>query len=70
MAASIELLSVLHAAKVLDCSDDMVYDLIARGDLRAVDIAPSGSLRPKTRIRSDDLDDYINRKTRTAKAAS
>jgi hypothetical protein len=41
-----------------------VYRQIARGDLRAVDIASPGAGRTKTRIRSDDLADYINRKTR------
>jgi len=41
-----------------------VYRLIAAGELRAVDIATPGAGRSKTRVRSDDLADYIDRKTR------
>jgi hypothetical protein len=41
-----------------------VYRLIAAGELPAVDIATPGAGRSKTRIRSDDLADYIDRKTR------
>jgi hypothetical protein len=41
-----------------------VYRLIAAGELRAVDIATPGAGRTKTRIRGDDLADYIDRKTR------
>ena len=59
---------VLHtvpgAAGLLRCSDMHVYRLIAAGELTAVDIATPGAGRSKTRIRSDDLADYIDRKTR------
>jgi hypothetical protein len=41
-----------------------VYRLIAAGELTAVDIAAPDAGRSKTRIRSDDLADYIDRKTR------
>jgi len=52
------------AAKILGCSEMHVYRLIAAGELTAVDIATPGAGRSKTRIRSDDLADYIERKTR------
>jgi len=45
------------------CSDQHVYRLIAAGELRTVDIATPGARRPKIRIRSDDLADYIDRNT-------
>jgi excisionase family DNA binding protein len=60
----ISLLTIKVAAERLDCSTTHVYRLIASGQLRAADIAPAGSGRTKTRVRSDDLADYINRQTR------
>jgi excisionase family DNA binding protein len=47
-----------------NASEMHVYRLIADGVLRAVDIARPGAKRSKTRIRSDDLADYIERSTR------
>ncbi len=62
---SITLHSVTEAAdEILGCSEMHVYRLIAAGELTAVDIATPGAPRSKTRIRSDDLADYIDRKTR------
>jgi excisionase family DNA binding protein len=58
-----ELLSIPETAKALRCHRDHVYTLIAAGELRAVDIA--AGRRPKTRVRSDDLADYIDRHTRS-----
>jgi excisionase family DNA binding protein len=60
----VQLLTVPGAAEILDCSEMHVYRQIARGELRAVDIATPGAGRSKTRVRSDDLADYIDRKTR------
>ena len=60
----VKLYSVTQVAEILDCSDMHVYRLIAAGELRAADIGTPGSGRPKSRIRSDDLADYIDRKTR------
>lgn len=60
-----QLLSPAHAAGVLDCSPGHVYNLIARGLLRAVEIKAEGK-RPKTRIREDDLQAYIDAQTRVA----
>jgi excisionase family DNA binding protein len=62
---SVTLHSVAEAAAdILGCSEMHVYRLIAAGELTAVDIATPGAGRAKTRIRSDDLADYIDRKTR------
>lgn len=63
---NVRLYSVTQTAKILDCSDMHVYRQIAAGELLAVDIGSAGSGRAKTRIRSDDLDDYIERKTRAS----
>jgi excisionase family DNA binding protein len=62
------LLSPTRVAERLDCSRPHVYGLIAAGRLRAVEIKASGT-RPKTRIREDDLEAFINANTRTAKSA-
>jgi excisionase family DNA binding protein len=64
----VELLPVVAAAARLRCSDMHVYRLIADGELLAVDIAQRGARRSKTRVRSDDLDAYIDRKTRGRRA--
>jgi excisionase family DNA binding protein len=47
------------------CSENHVRNLIARGQLRAVDIAPKGSRRSKTRVRHDDLQRYVDQNTRS-----
>jgi excisionase family DNA binding protein len=62
--ASLSLLTIKAAADRLDCSTTHVYRLIASGQLRAADIAPPGSGRTKTRVRDDDLADYIEKHTR------
>jgi excisionase family DNA binding protein len=63
-----QLAAVLHTvpetAARLNCSEMHVYRLAAAGELAVVDIAPPTSTRSKTRIRSDDLADYIERQTR------
>jgi len=57
--------SVIETAGLLGgCSDMHVYRLIEAGELRAVDISTPGAERPKLRVRSDDLADYIERNTR------
>ncbi len=55
---------VTETAGILNCSEMHVYRLIAAGELAAVDIATPGAGRSKTRVRSDDLAGYIERKTR------
>lgn len=63
----LRLYSIPQTAELLgDVSGMHVYRLIAAGALRAVDIAAPGSKKSKTRVRSDDLDDYIKRQTRAA----
>lgn len=56
------LVRVTEAAKVLDCSPDHVYDLIARGQIESIDIGGAG--RSLTRIRLSELDAYLERNTR------
>jgi excisionase family DNA binding protein len=58
------LLTIKTAADRLGCSITHVYRLIAAGHLRAVDISPPGSGRTKTRIRDDDMGEYIEKQTR------
>jgi excisionase family DNA binding protein len=53
-----------EAGDRIRASESHVYRLIAEGALRAVDIAQPGSRKPKTRVRSDDLDQYIEESTR------
>lgn len=65
----LRLYDIGEAATILGgCSKMHVYRLIAAGELRAVDIANPGAGRSKSRIRSDDLADYIERKTRGGKS--
>jgi excisionase family DNA binding protein len=66
---NISLFTPKEAGERLRCSENHVYRLIARGLLRAVDIAQPRSRKPKTRIRSDDLDGYIDAMTRDPRAA-
>jgi excisionase family DNA binding protein len=56
--------TIKDTARHLGCSTMHIYRLVAAGELRAVDIATPGAGRTKTRIRGDDLADYIDRKTR------
>jgi len=64
LAATLVLLTPAEAAERIRASESHVYRLIADGKLRAVDIAQPGSRKPKTRVRSDDLDAYIEASTR------
>ena len=62
----IRLLTIPETAEALGLkSTDAVYERIAKGRLRGVNIAEPGQ-RPKTRIRSDDLDAYIESCTRAS----
>ncbi|VXB34118.1 helix-turn-helix domain-containing protein [Nocardioides sp. AX2bis] len=64
-----ELLTVTDAAARLSCSRGHVYNLVALGQLRAVEIAIAGAKRPKTRIRAEDLTAFVEAHTRTARTA-
>ena len=57
------LLTIPQTAERLAVSRGTVYALIARRELRAVDLAGPGS-RSKTRIRLDDLAAFIEARTR------
>jgi excisionase family DNA binding protein len=59
-----QLLTIPAAAELLGCSDTYIYRLVSTGELRAVDISQRGAGKSKTRIRSDDLDAYIESRTR------
>lgn len=61
----VRLLAIPTVAERLDCSRGHVYRLIAAGLLRAVEIKATGK-RPKTRVRSDDLQAFIEAQTRAA----
>lgn len=54
-----------EAAEQIGCCENHVRNLIADGTLRPVDIARKGARRPKTRVRRDDLERYIDQVTRT-----
>lgn len=56
----LSLLTPREAAEALGCSVNSVYRLIAQGELKVIDIAPSGSLRSKMRIRRDDLRAFVD----------
>lgn len=60
-----QLLSIPSAAARLDCSRAHIYRLIAAGKLRAVEIKAEGK-RPKTRVRAEDLEEFIDAHTRVA----
>ncbi len=57
-----QLLSVVEVAARLGCSRNHVYALIAKGGLQSVDLRASGT-KPKTRIREDDLEAFIDART-------
>jgi excisionase family DNA binding protein len=67
--AAVQLLTVPEAGARIGASENHVYRLIAAGELRVVDIAQPGSVRSKTRVRSDDLAAFIDQKTRQAAKA-
>lgn len=63
--SEIRLYTIPETADLMGGVSEMhVYRQIAAGELRAVDIASPGAGRAKTRVRSDDLADYIERRTR------
>jgi transposase len=51
-------------ADMLGVSLTTVYRLIASSDLESVDIAPSGSPQPKTRVSDEQLAAFIKARTR------
>jgi excisionase family DNA binding protein len=53
------LYTIPEAAEVLACSKPHVYMLISTGHLQAVDIALPWSKRTKLRIRSEDMETFL-----------
>jgi excisionase family DNA binding protein len=68
--ASLVLLTPAEAGERIRASETHIYRLIEDGELRAVDIAQPGSRRQKTRVRPDDLDAYIEKRTRDPRPAA
>lgn len=66
---SIKLLTIPEAADELSLSPNTVYKLIAEGDLRAVDMSTAAARKSKTRVRSDDLEAFIEARTREPRAS-
>lgn len=58
-------LSIKHAADYLDCTEDHVRNLIARGYLKAVDIG-LGEVKRMLRVSTEELDRYLELKGRAA----
>lgn len=58
-----QLLTIPQTAQRLGLGRTAVYQLIATGELRSVDL---GHGRSKTRIREDDLLDFVEKRTRAA----
>jgi excisionase family DNA binding protein len=56
------LLTIAEAARRLALSDKGVRRLIDRGDLQAVDIAPSGSARRTLRIEQQTIDRFLKQR--------
>jgi hypothetical protein len=66
--AELRLYTIPETAALMGGVSEMhVYRLIAAGVLDVVDIATPGSRKSKSRVRSDDLADYIKRQTRSAR---
>lgn len=67
--APVELYSTDRAGEILGVSGMTVRRMIEGGQLRSVDISAEGSARPRYRVRSDDLAEYIDSRTSRAGAA-
>ena len=66
---STKLLTIPQVADELEVAPNTVYKLIAEGGLRAVDMATAGARRSKTRVRADDLEAFIEARTREPRAS-
>jgi excisionase family DNA binding protein len=64
------LLTIPEAARELRLHRDTVYQLIADGDLEAVDVARPGAKKTKLRVPYDALVTYVNARPRVTIAAS
>lgn len=66
---SAKLLTIPETAEELGISPNTVYKMIRCGDLRAVDMAVPGAKAPKTRVRQEDLEAFIDARTREVRAS-
>lgn len=66
----VELYSTSRAGEILEVTGMTIRRMIASGELRVVDIAPEGSARPRYRVRSDDLAEYIDSRTSSRSAGT
>jgi excisionase family DNA binding protein len=64
-----KLLTIPEVADELNIAPNTVYKMIAAGDLRAVDMAVPGARKSKTRIRVDDLEAFVEARTRQPRAS-
>ena len=62
-----ELLPVAEVAKLWHCSKNRIYDLIASGELRSVNLTRG---RAKTRIPASALAEFVEKNTRIKERAS
>lgn len=62
------LLTIPEVAEALAISRRSVYALISSGQLPVVDVATRG--KPKSRVRADDLQTFIEKRTRTVRPGS
>lgn len=63
------LLTIAEAATELRMTKNTVYKMIAGGELRAVDMATPGAKASRTRVRRDDLEAFIEARTREPRAS-
>ena len=56
----LKVMNVNQVADALGCSRTHVYRLIKSGALPAADVSRPGSLKPRTRVLVDDLNDFIH----------
>ena len=59
----IKLLTVEEAAEVFGVSRQYMYDLVGDNEVPVVDIARKGARKTKLRIRTDHLNELIERRT-------
>ncbi|WP_162794821.1 helix-turn-helix domain-containing protein [Nonomuraea lactucae] len=59
----LQLYTIPEAAKVLGVSRSHAYRVVADGDLRVIDVGRRGGRKPMSRVRADDLADFIAGRT-------
>jgi excisionase family DNA binding protein len=59
----LQLYTVPEAAKMLGVSRAHAYRLVASGELRVIDVGLKGSAKPMSRVRADDIAEFIASRT-------